>query len=91
MKLFSVIGYLVGFPHVFLTLFVATIYGLVFFLLQKLLHKGESPPLIPFGPSIILAGGTVFFMEVLYWIGISLYTIKNLLPYYELFQHLLTS
>ncbi|WP_277678272.1 prepilin peptidase [Gracilibacillus dipsosauri] len=60
MKLFSVIGYLVGFPHVFLTLFVATIYGLVFFLLQKLLHKGESP-LIPFGPSIILAGGTVFF------------------------------
>ncbi|ENH97947.1 A24 family peptidase [Gracilibacillus halophilus YIM-C55.5] len=71
MKLFALIGVFVGFPSIFLTIFLATIYGLLFSLVMLLRSKFSVSKVIPFGPAIVLAGLTVYLYsnQIIKWYG----------------------
>jgi leader peptidase (prepilin peptidase)/N-methyltransferase len=61
MKLFGVLGIVLGPQEVLLVFFLACLTGAVFGGLQMLLRKVKSGQPVPFGPYIVLAALTVYF------------------------------
>ena len=68
-KLFLLIGLVLGTVNTFLTLFLAAVIGMVVgIVLLKMRNKGRKTP-IPFGPSIALASIIIYFygMQMMEW------------------------
>lgn len=69
MKLFGVIGIILGFGNVLLTFLLACMLGAIIGVSLLLLEKIENKQPIPFGPSIIVAAITSYFFgeEIVSW------------------------
>ncbi|MDX8046572.1 prepilin peptidase [Gracilibacillus sp. S3-1-1] len=61
MKLLSVLGILLGFPHILLCLFLATLLGLLFSSFYLFIYRTKGKKMIPFGPAIVL-GAIITFL-----------------------------
>ncbi|WP_163537902.1 A24 family peptidase [Gracilibacillus sp. YIM 98692] len=60
MKLFALLGLLLGFPEILLTMFMASLYGLMFTLCLFPWYRMSKQQPIPFGPAIMLAANTIY-------------------------------
>lgn len=60
-KLFGVLGIYIGFQHVLLTLFFASLYGSIIGIVGMKLGKVEKGKPIPFGPFIVFGALTAYF------------------------------
>lgn len=70
LKLMALFGFSIGLWNASFVLFIASIFGILFFIIQFIIHKNMTTEVIPFGPFLVLA--FFFFNESSFLISLLL-------------------